>query len=289
MELIVVGVLSDYKGRVLLQQSDNRTLIPIHRRLEPGVLPADTLARAFREDTTLTVLPVRLTGLHYRAEPAGGELAFYFRCIMRGGDLAPPDGRPPAGFFDSAPLPRALSSRFHGPLAATLNHAGGPPLLTREERGLGQRLSRLLGNRPAAGGDDWAITITVIARRPDGQIVWTRHEPNGMWHLPTAAPAPGEAPWAAAERLGRQAGLAGGAATLSAVEMAANQPAANQPAATLLFTMLLGEAARLSPPQQYQMIDVTSSEAADISQDDRQRLARRDDPAAPSFIVMGGE
>ena len=71
--------------------------------------------------------------------------------------------------------------------------------------------------------------------------------------------------------------------------MAANQPAANQPAATLLFTMLLGEAARLSPPQQYQMIDVTSSEAADISQDDRRRLARRDDPAAPSFIVMGGE
>ncbi len=283
MELIVVGILSDYKGRVLLQQSDSRTLIPIQRKLEPGAPPADTLARAFREETALTVLPVRLTGLHYRADPPGGQLAFYYRCIMRGGDLAPPNSRPPAGFFDSAPLPRALSSRFHGPMAATLNHAGGPPLLAREEQGVGQRLSRLLGNRPdAAEGDEWAITSRVIARRPDGQIVWTRDEADGMWHLPADSPAPGETPWATAERLLRPAGLSGGAPLLSAVEMAADRPAA-----ALLFSLSLAEAATLSPTHAYRMAGVDSSEAASIAPEDLRRLARGDDLAAPAFIIAG--
>lgn len=283
MDLIVVGILSDYKGRVLLQQSDSRSLIPIHRPLEQGVPPADTLARAFREDTALTVLPVRLTGLHYRAEPAGGELAFYMRCIMRGGDLAPPDGRPPAGFFDSAPLPRALSSRFHGPVAATLNHAGGPPLLAHEVEGVGQRLSRLLGKRPAAAeGDEWAITSRIIARRPDGQIVWARREPDGMWHLPTAVVMPGEAPWAAAERLVRQAGLSGGAPVLSAVEIAAIRPAA-----TLLFSLSLDDNTRLSQAPSYHMAAVTSLEEASIAPHDLRRLAQSDDPAAPTLAVVG--
>lgn len=281
MVLTVSGVLSDYKGRVLLQQIDARTLAPIRRMMEIGELPADTLARAFREDTSLIVLPVRLTGMYYRDQPPNGEVAFYFRCIMRGGDLLPPDGRPPAGFFDSSPLPQALGPRFRQPVAAALEHAGGPPDRLRQGRGSRQWFKRLLNDQPPTDNTNaWGLTIRVIARRPDGQILWSGQQPEGLWTLPAATPAPGEAPWEAAERLVRQAGPAGGAATLSAVEIATNQPAA-----TFIFTVPLEQSARLSPGQPFRLAAVPPIAAEAIAPDALRLLGQPADPAAPTFTV----
>lgn len=284
MYLNLVGVLSDYQGRVLLQQLDHRALLPVHCPLAAGAPPADTLARAFREQTGLIVLPLRLTALHYRAGAAGDELAFYFRCIMRGGELHPPDGHPAAGFFESSPLPRALSPRFRQPVAATLSHAGGPPLLMRETRGAGRWLRRLLDDRPAATGvDEWAMTIRVLARWTDGRVLWTRHAPSGPWRLPAATPAAGEAPWAAAERLLKPAGLHDPAAPkLSLVALAATEPAM-----TLLFDVQLGENDEPSRSELFTVANVPTEGAA-FDPDDEQLLAHMNDDAAPTFITPAG-
>ena len=63
MQAGVTGILTDYEGRVLLRKGDKNTLIPIYRSLEAGELPTATLDRAFREDTGLIIMPVRLTGV----------------------------------------------------------------------------------------------------------------------------------------------------------------------------------------------------------------------------------
>ena len=122
MRITVSGILTDYQGRPLLQQSGPRTLEPVHRPLSPDDLAPVMLARAFREDTALIVLPVRLTGLYYDGRESGA-LTFCYRCTMRGGDLSVPEGRPPAGFFE-LPLPRALAPRA-SPIKARMGHVFG--------------------------------------------------------------------------------------------------------------------------------------------------------------------
>jgi hypothetical protein len=197
MRLIVNGVLTDLRGRVLLRQSGERGLLPIIRPLAPGTLPADTLARAFREDTALIVLPIRLTGLYYDVRPPDGELALYFRCTMRGGALKP-ESR--VGFFD-APLPAALPARYRRRVEQALHHAGGPPHLERETKRLGARLGRLFGERPAEDGNvSWAATVKLIVNA-GGQSAWSRAESGERWRLPAVRVAEGEAPWEAVGRL----------------------------------------------------------------------------------------
>ena len=64
MRVTIAGFLTDYKGRVLLQQPEPGRLSPVAASLESGVLPADTLARAFRTATALVIWPVRLVGVY---------------------------------------------------------------------------------------------------------------------------------------------------------------------------------------------------------------------------------
>lgn len=202
MQIKASGVLSDYKGRVLLQQTGPKMLVPVSRPLEPGVLPADTLARAFREETALIVMPVRLTGLHYNGRHPGGELTFCYRCTMRGGDLSVPAGYPPAGFFDQLPLPEALAPGFRRQVAQALHHPGGPPVLARDESGPEIRLSRFFGGRapePETGG--WAVSVRLIVMGENGRVGWVRSGPAELWRLPATAAGPNEAPWETGERL----------------------------------------------------------------------------------------
>lgn len=198
MRLTVNGVLTDLRGRVLLRQSGERDLLPITRPFAPGTLPADTLARAFREDTALIVLPVRLTGLYYDNWSSGEELTFCFRCTMRGGALQP-DSK--AGFFD-APLPAALSGRHRRRVEQALHHAGGPPLMKREWPGLGAALGGLFGRRDTTGqGRTWQAIVKLVADAGHGQTVWRRAAPGEQSRLPATRLSAGEAPWAAAKRL----------------------------------------------------------------------------------------
>jgi hypothetical protein len=225
MWLTVNGVLTDFKGRVLLRQAGERRLAPITRPFEPGVLPADTLARAFREDTALIVMPVRLTGLYYDNWSNGGELTFCFRCTMRGGALDPA-AQPPAGFFDP-PLPGALLSRYRRRIEQALLHAGGPLLMKREWPGLGATLGGPFGESAATDkGQAWEAIVKLVADARHGQTVWQQAAPGAQPRLPATRLAAGETPWGAARRLLRKVWpyRGGRLDDLRLVELASRQP-----------------------------------------------------------------
>jgi hypothetical protein len=201
MRVTIAGYLTDYKGRVLLQQPEPSRLTPVTVSLAPGALPAETLAAAFRAATGLVVWPVRLVGVYFVARD-GGELTLSYRCTLRGGELQPPDGQPPAGYVDPKPLPRGLSAAQRRQLDDALRHAGGPAITARPSGGLLDNLRRPKGGQ-AGGALDWAVTARLIVASDHDQVAWTRGAATELWRLPAAVVGPGEAPWAAAERLRR--------------------------------------------------------------------------------------
>lgn len=198
MRVTVAGIFTDHKSRVLLLQTTPTTLTPVSRPAEVGQSPAETLARAFREDTGLIVLPVRPTGVYLSSD--GLELTLVYRCTMRGGDIHVPEGQPAAGFFDAAPLPRGLSAADHRQLDDALHHAGGPVQLGRLPA-TGSRLSRLLGRREAATpGAEWEAFVMLVVHDGLRQLVCERHQGGIMRPLRDEVWG-GEAPWEAAARL----------------------------------------------------------------------------------------
>lgn len=282
MRLTVNGVLTDLRGRVLLRQSGERVLLPISHPIRPGFLPADTLARAFREDTALIVLPIRLTGLYYDVRPPDGELALYFRCTMRGGALNP-ESR--AGFFDPS-LPDALPARYRRRIEAALRHPGGPPYMERQARGPGARLGRLLGDRAEVdSAPTWETTVKLIANA-GGQIAWSRTAPVKRWRLPAARVAEGEAPWEAAERLLAQTWPQGNPrlADLRLVELAGERPAL-----TFVFAASLDDAPVPRPSTVTLASVPTGQLTGDFLADDVAAVERANQIATPPVFCLEGE
>lgn len=238
MRLTICGVLTDYKGRVLLRRVEPRTLVPIHKSFEVGKLPAETLARAFRDDTGLFVMPVRLTSLDYSTTQ--DELTATFRCTMRGGDLTPQE-EPTVGFFDLPP-PAALSKQFRPQVEQALRHAGGPPLLQATGEGLISRL--FAGRKDTQREGDWEVGVRLVVRSANGTILWARSDQDGAWQLPAGAPTRGETPWQTAERVLR-AYLPGGDTT--AIRPVAGALASGRPALDLIFTADMTSEASLPP------------------------------------------
>lgn len=224
MEVGICAIVSDFRGRLLLQRPTADSLRPPTGPLEAGRLPTDAVAQLVRAQTGLIVWPVRLTGLYYRA----GALTFCWRCTMRGGDLPPPEGQPPAGFFDSAPLPAGLPAAWRRRVDEALHHTGGPPIL-RAEADPAARLVRLLGRAPAV--TPWVITVAVWAEVEPGRGLWQRGAADERLRLPRAT-TPDEAPWVTAARLLHT--LAPGA-QWAAPRLALARLAADRPALTLVF------------------------------------------------------
>lgn len=225
MHLIVSGALTDYLGRIFLQQTGPHILVPVHHLLEVGTLPAVTLARTFREATSLFVMPVRLTGIFFDGRTREGEITFNFRCIMRGGDLDIPTGRPPAGFFDCPPLPEALGAHFQRQIAVALAHEGGPPVLEEKQIGLGSRLSRRLQQRATPPE---AVAWEVNARMD----LEGRYESTPEWTIAEIDPSSGvrvdppQPPWAMARRMLAESQAKDAAnVRLASIELAPDRPA----------------------------------------------------------------
>lgn len=200
MKIIISGILTDFKGRIFLQQDSPTSLAVLHHRLAVGTTPVDVLDQAFRQETGLIVMPVRVTGLFYDAGVPGGELTFCFRCTMRGGNLAVPDGGRPAGFFDCPPLPEGLSSKFRQQAENALHHPGGPPHMETASGGIGRRLGRLFGRGSSSDeGEQWRVAVR-LADEPAGHgvefVVASLDEENTSTPIST-----GESPWAAAQRM----------------------------------------------------------------------------------------
>jgi len=222
MRLVITGLLTDFNNRILLQKVTDESLAPIGRFIGPGATPAQVLDRAFREETGLIVMPVRLAGIYFSSRD--DRLTFCYRCTMRGGDLRLPEGRPPAGFFDSTPLPRGLSPVYRQLIDGALYHPGGPPLLEREATGIAARLSRLLGRTDTAPeAVNWEVTVRTAEGAGDMPVAWAIAESTTGRSLPLGR---GEAPWEAAARLSGAARPA----RVVGVEVAAERPAM-----TLLF------------------------------------------------------
>ena len=200
MRIIISGILTDFKGRIFLQQVSPTSLAPVHRHLTIGTMPADLLDQAFRQETGLIVMPVRMTGLYYDAGVPGGELTFCFRCTMRGGDLVVPDGGRPAGFFDCPPLPTGLSPKFRQQAESALHHPGGPPHLETAAGGISQRLGRLFGrDKSTDEGEQWRV-FTRMIDEPAGHGM--EFSVASLDEKSTSTPIPaGESPWAAAQRM----------------------------------------------------------------------------------------
>lgn len=200
MRVTIVGFLTDYKSRVLLQQPEPGRLLPVTTSLAAGVLPADALVHAFRAATGLVVWPVRLVGVYFIAR-GGGELVLSYRCTLRGGDLQPLPDQPAAAFYDTSPPPRGLSAAHARQLDDALHHAGGPAITTPPSGGLLDGLRR----PKTSHGDtpDWAVTARLVVNGGHDQVGWTRNTTAEPWRLPSATVGPGQAPWQTAERLWR--------------------------------------------------------------------------------------
>lgn len=223
MRVTIVGFLSDQIGHVLLQQTGEQVLTPISSSLEIGVSPHKTLANAFQQATGLYVMPVRLVGLYLTG---GNDLTLTFRCTLRGGELQPATGQPPAGFFAPSPSPRGLSATHRRQLEDALRHAGGPALAVELGGSLWGGLRRPKSNQ-AADAPDWAVTARLVVNGGHGQVGWTRGGAAEPWRLPAAVVGPGEAPWATAEGLRHSLGLDrnGRRAVPRLITLAADRPA----------------------------------------------------------------
>lgn len=206
MRLTVSGVLSDHLGRVLLRQIDSRHLQPIIRELNPGESPDEALAVAFRADTGLIVLPVRLTGIYLTRVGKDAELALAFRCTMRGGDLQSSPGQVGAGFFDSNPLPRALSGLDRERVEEALSHAGGSAVWKMQNAArtlTGGRGHRTAVKNPASS---WNVRVRVAIFDEQGRLGLVTSQSKEDRPLPGDTLQDGEAPWDTAQRLLRNVG-----------------------------------------------------------------------------------
>lgn len=220
MKITISGILTDFKGRIFLQQDSPTSLAVLHHRLAVGTTPVDVLDQAFRQETGLIIMPVRMTGVFYDGSVPGGELIFCFRCTMRGGELAVPDGGLPAGFFDCPPLPEGLSSKFRQQVENGLHHPGGPPTLETVASSVGRRLAGLFGRgKPADDSEPWRVAVR-LTDQPVGNGVEFALDNEDEMH-PATPVAGGEPPWAAARRL---AGAGHQAVELRRVEIGADRP-----------------------------------------------------------------
>jgi ADP-ribose pyrophosphatase YjhB (NUDIX family) len=195
------GVLNDHLNRVLLQRRvGSETLGPPGRMVAHGQLPADGVAAAFREETGLIVLPLRLTGVYFQPDK-DDTLSFCFRCLLRGGQLAVPRGQPEAGFFDSQPLPEPMLSLHQQQVRQALQHSGGKPHWELQARSLSSRFRSWLAREgDSAPSPQWEVTATAAARNSSGQLLWVRRPSEGGWQLPEAKRHAHEAPWDTARR-----------------------------------------------------------------------------------------
>lgn len=164
-------------------------------------MPTATLDRAFREDTGLIIMPVRLTGVYFDAATPEGAITFCFRCIMRGGDLKIPPGSIPAGFFDTLPLPDGLSNKYRRQVDTALHHPGGAPVM-EQSGGPGTGLSRLLGRRKAAPvPTGWEVMVGIETGAAAGEVEWVVAGSGDPINPVGVPPDPGQPPWVTAVRL----------------------------------------------------------------------------------------
>lgn len=210
MRMGSAGILVNEHGQVLLiRRNDTRTFAPPGGSLEAGELPPDNAAREVREETGIIVMPVRLVGLYYWQPRHTGLLAFYFRCIQRGGELQTSVESPQVGFFATNPLPKPMLKLHRNRVQQALTHAGGRPFWAHQHPSRSLQLSYALLRflvypfldwqrkrrelPPYVPPPVWQTAAVTIITNADGRILWRRD--GDIWRLPGGAGLDNTSPW----------------------------------------------------------------------------------------------
>ena len=99
------GIIFDNEGKVLLVQRRDRDIWEMPGgRIELGESPWEAVVREIREETGLTVKPIRLVGLYHK--PAKDDLVFSFECRVISGTLTESEETRAIHYFpiDSLPI-----------------------------------------------------------------------------------------------------------------------------------------------------------------------------------------
>ncbi len=242
------GIVIDHYGDVLLiQRDDTRTFAPPGGAAEIGELPAETVAREVKEETGLIVQPVRLVGLYYFPASPKNYLLFYFRCIMRGGEIKKSNESLQVGFFKTHPLPKPMLDIHKDRINNSLAHRDQQPILRTQEYTWHMRLGKMFlnlvvypwlhfrrrqkGIEPYQAPPDWLVTNYLIIKNKDGKILWTRPVSGQDWSLPNIESKKNEAPWKTAAQLVTNANAIG----FKLSGLAGIYPAKNSPEMALTF------------------------------------------------------
>lgn len=191
------SIVIDQYGDVLLAKYPNEdSHRPPGRPVRPGELPIDVAADSVRRSTGLIAMPVRLAGMTFWPGKTAGFLFLNFRCILRGGNLEPPDGYR-AGIFKLADLPAPVDRLFTQQLQDTVSHKGDAPFLATYVPPLLERLRGVWSDAPA-DAQAWQTAVSVIARNAAGEVLWWQD--GDRWRLPGGRTESMEPPWTTAVR-----------------------------------------------------------------------------------------
>lgn len=216
MRMGSTGIVVNEHGQVLLiRRNDTRTFAPPGGGLEAGELPPENAAREVREETGIIAMPVRLVGLYYWRPRDMGFLAFYFRCLRRGGDLQPSPESPQVGFFPTTPLPKPMLRVHQQRIQEALTHPGGRPIWDEQHLSHTTRLSyafmrflvypfldwqrRRQGRPMYVPPPVWETAVTTLITNPEGHALWQRE--GETWRLPGGPGVESSPPWQTAVHL----------------------------------------------------------------------------------------
>lgn len=204
-------VVNEYGEVLLIRRNDTRTMAPPGGSLDWGELPDMAVAREVRQETGLIVMPVRLVGLYYLRWRFRESLNLVFRCLQRGGQLAPSEESLEVAFFPPGELPRPMAEFHHRRVSQGITHEGGPPYLIEEAMGWRTSLVALRlqmwvyprlrrrrlkqGLPPYQNPPDFTVSSYVVAKGIDGRVLWVRRAGTDAWQLPGAVCLKGVAPW----------------------------------------------------------------------------------------------
>ena len=217
MNISTGGLLVDGLNQILLiQRNDSGTWAIPGGGMEAGELPSDAVAREVREETGLIVMPVRLVAVHYLHNKPEPFLGMTFRCIQRGGELAPSDETPRVGFMKVKEMPRAISHIHRQRIEAGLTHQGGPPVWFEQWPSWRERLvwfylrkvvypqmdrqRKRNGQPPYVPPPRWQTSAFVVMRNEVGEVLWVKRHDQDVWHLPGGMGQNEEPPWKTAVR-----------------------------------------------------------------------------------------
>jgi 8-oxo-dGTP diphosphatase len=216
MIIVVEGIVTNHWNEALfILRDDVRTWCQPGGALEAGELPDEAVVREVTEETGVQIYPVRLVGLTFTPGGRGDQLVLTFRCIQRGGEVAPSPEALQVAFLPVAAIPSPMLAMHRQRLEKGLRHAGGPPLWDAYRYPWYLRLARpvldgylnlrnRLTGRQYTPPPDWEVAAFAVIRDEAGRVLWVKRRDHAVWNLPGGGGQTGEAPWHTALRETRE-------------------------------------------------------------------------------------